>query len=148
MSFVIAAPAVVESAATDLASIGSNISAANVAAATQTTAVVAAGADEVSAAIAALFGSHAQAFQAVSAQAASFHQQFVQALNSGAASYASAEAANVSPMQRGAQRGECACRICTGAPADRQRRQWHLSQSERRGRRAVVRQRRQRLFFT
>ncbi len=100
MSFVVAAPAVVESAATDLASIGSNISAASAAAATQTTAVVAAGADEVSAGIAALFGSHAQSFQTLSAQAALFHQQFVQALNSGAAAYAGAEASNVSPMQQ------------------------------------------------
>ncbi len=100
MSFVIAAPGEVQAAATDLASIGSNISTANAAAATQITAVVAAGADEVSAGIAALFGSHAQAFQTLSAQAASFHQQFVQALNSGAAAYASAEASNVSPMQQ------------------------------------------------
>jgi hypothetical protein len=38
---------------------------------------LAAGADQVSEGIAALFGSHAQAFQALSAQAASFHQQFV-----------------------------------------------------------------------
>jgi hypothetical protein len=49
----------VAAAATDLARVGSSISAANAAAATQTTAVVAAGADEVSAGIAALFGAHA-----------------------------------------------------------------------------------------
>ena len=100
MSFVIAAPGEVQAAATDLASIGSNISAANAAAATQTTAVVAPGADEVSAGIAELFGSHAQAFQTLSAQAAAFHRQFVQTLNSGAEAYASAEASNVSPMQQ------------------------------------------------
>ena len=53
-----------------------------------------AGADEVSAAISSLFGAHAQAYQALSAQAASFHQQFVQLLHGGAAQYAHTEAAN------------------------------------------------------
>ena len=38
-------------------------------------------------------------FQALSAQAAAFHAQFVQALNAGAGSYAAAEAANASPLQ-------------------------------------------------
>jgi hypothetical protein len=33
------------------------------------------------------------------AEAAAFHDQFVQALNAGAGSYASAEAANASPLQ-------------------------------------------------
>ncbi|PHO36480.1 hypothetical protein B6F15_00885, partial [Mycobacterium tuberculosis variant bovis] len=58
MSFVIAAPEVIAAAATDLASLGSSISAANAAAAANTTALMAAGADEVSTAIAALFGAH------------------------------------------------------------------------------------------
>ena len=53
-----------------------------------------AGADEVSAAIASLFSGHAAAFQTLSAKAAAFHEQFVQFLNGGASSYASAEAAN------------------------------------------------------
>ncbi|WP_152021741.1 PE family protein, partial [Mycobacterium tuberculosis] len=61
MSFVIAAPEVIAAAATDLASLGSSISAANAAAAANTTALMAAGADEVSTAIAALFGAHGQA---------------------------------------------------------------------------------------
>ncbi|TKR49725.1 PE family protein, partial [Mycobacterium tuberculosis] len=63
MSFVIAAPEVIAAAATDLASLGSSISAANAAAAANTTALIAAGADEVSTAIAALFGAHGQAYQ-------------------------------------------------------------------------------------
>src|ERR1700739_1278992 len=95
MSFVIAAPEFVTAAATDLANIGSTLSAANAAAATTTTEVVAAGADEVSAGIAALFGAQGQAYQALSAQATAFHDQFVQALTAGAGSYVSAEAANV-----------------------------------------------------
>ena len=86
-------------AATDLANIGSTISSANSAALGPTSSVVAAGADEVSAAVTALFGAHAQAYQALSAQAAQFHQQFVQLINGGAAQYAAAEAANSSPLQ-------------------------------------------------
>ena len=49
----------------------------------------------MSAAIAAVFSAHGQGFQALSAQAAAFHDQFVQALTAGAGSYVSAEAANV-----------------------------------------------------
>ncbi len=99
MSFVIAAPEYVAAAATDLANIGSAISSANSAAAFRTSGVLAAGADEVSEVIAALFGAHAQAYQALSAQAASFHQQFVRLMNIGSAEYAVAEAANASPLQ-------------------------------------------------
>jgi PE family len=95
MSFVIAAPEFVAAAATDLANIGSTISSANATALAPTTGLLPAGADEVSAAIVALFGSQAQAYQALSAQAAAFHDQFVEMLTAGAGSYASAEAANV-----------------------------------------------------
>ncbi|WP_263988388.1 PE family protein, partial [Mycobacterium conspicuum] len=94
MSFLIAAPEIVAAAATDVARIGSTITEANASAAVPTAGVLAAGADEVSAAIASLFSGHAQAYQALSARAAAFHQQFVQLLNGGAASYAQTEAAN------------------------------------------------------
>lgn len=60
MSFVIAVPEFLSAAATDLANLGSTISAANAAASIPTTGVLAAGADDVSAAIAALFGAHAR----------------------------------------------------------------------------------------
>jgi hypothetical protein len=103
MSFVIAAPEYVAAAATDLANIGSTISSANAVAAAPTSGVLAAGADEVSFMIAALFGAHAQAYQALSAQAALFHQQFVQLMNGGAAQYAITEAANASPLQTAGQ---------------------------------------------
>jgi PE family len=99
MSFVIAAPEFVTAAASDVANIGSTISAANAAAASPTTAVIPAAADEVSAAITSLFNAHAQGFQAFSAQAAAFHDQFVQLMNAGAGQYAAAEAANASPLQ-------------------------------------------------
>jgi hypothetical protein len=98
MSFVIAAPDMVADAATNLAGIGSAISAANAAAAASTTGVLAAAADEVSAAVATMFSEQASAYQAVGAQAAAFHAQFVQALNWSAASYASTDAANAAPI--------------------------------------------------
>jgi len=99
MSFVLASPAAMATAATDVARIGSVISAANGTAAASTTEVAAAGADEVSAQIAALFGAHSRAYQAVSAQTAAFHDRFVQALNAGSCSYARTETANASPMR-------------------------------------------------
>jgi hypothetical protein len=99
MSFVIAAPEFVTAAASDLANVGSTITTANAAAAAPTTGVLAAGADEVSATVATLFDAHGQAYQAISAQTAAFHQQFVQLINSGAGAYAAAEAANASPLQ-------------------------------------------------
>src|ERR1700741_3130982 len=95
MSFVFVAPDQVTGAATDLASIGSTISAAHAAAAAPTTGVLAAAADEVSTAIAALFSGHGQAFHALSSRAAAYHAQFVQNVTSGGAAYAGTEAANV-----------------------------------------------------
>ncbi|WP_415823599.1 PE family protein, partial [Mycobacterium basiliense] len=100
MSFVFAVPETVAAAASDLAGIGSALTAANVAAALPTTTVVAAAGDEVSAAVAALFGSYAEGYQVLSAQAAAFHQRFVQSLTAGMGAYAAAEAANASPLEQ------------------------------------------------
>ncbi|MGO9386151.1 MAG: PE family protein [Mycobacterium sp.] len=58
MSFVVAVPEVLGTAATDLASLGSTISSASAAAAAPRTGVVAAAGDEVSAAIAAVVSAH------------------------------------------------------------------------------------------
>jgi hypothetical protein len=99
MSFIFATPEYLAGAASDLAHIGSTISSANAAALAPTSSVLAAGADEVSAGIAALFDAHAQVYQALSAQAAFFHQQFVELMSGGAAQYALTEAANASPLQ-------------------------------------------------
>ncbi|ORA16966.1 PE family protein, partial [Mycobacterium angelicum] len=99
MSVVFATPELVGAAATDLANIGSTISAANASAALPTTEILAAGADEISAGIAALFGAHALAYQRLSAQAVLFHSQFVQALNAAAGAYAGAEAAAAAGLQ-------------------------------------------------
>jgi len=98
-SFVIAQPEVMAAASSDLTGIGSSISAANAAAAPATTSVVAAAEDEVSAVISELFGGYARQYQALSAQVALFHEQFVQALSSGGLAYAAAEAANALPLQ-------------------------------------------------
>ena len=99
VSLLVVAPELLGSAAADLESIGSALHAAHVAAAVPTTGLATAGADEVSAALAALFAGYGQEYQALSAQASAFHQQFVQALSSGAGSYLTAEAANASPLQ-------------------------------------------------
>jgi hypothetical protein len=99
MSYVIAAPGMLAGTAADVAGIGSALSEANGTAARATTTVIAAGSDEVSAAIASLFSSHGEAFQALSARAAAFHSRFVQALIAGAGAYAGAEAANAAPFQ-------------------------------------------------
>src|SRR3984885_10191015 len=79
MSFVVAAPEVVAAGAT-------------------TSVAVAAG-DEVSAAIASLFGGYGEQFQALGVRAGVFHAQFVAGLRAGGLSYAAGEAANASPLQ-------------------------------------------------
>jgi PE-PPE domain/PE family len=100
MSYLVAAPASLASAATDLANIAGTLEAANASAAVRTTGILAAAKDEVSAAIAALFSDHAQVYQAASAGAAAFHQQFMQALSASAGAYAGVEAANASQLQQ------------------------------------------------
>lgn len=98
MSYVIAAPELVEAAAQSLSGIQSSLGQATAAAASPTTGILAAGADEISAAISQLFGTYGNEFQAVSAQAAAFHDQFVGLLNAGAGAYASAEATGAQGM--------------------------------------------------
>jgi hypothetical protein len=99
MSYVIAAPEIMTSAATDLATIGSNLSAAHTAAGGPTLAVMPAAADEVSASIAQVFSRAAQEYQALAGQAEAFHEQFVQHLTAGAGSYVATEAANAAVLQ-------------------------------------------------
>jgi PE family len=94
MSFVIATPELVQGAAQGLAGIQSSLAEATTTAAGPTTGIAAAAQDEVSLAIASMFGNFGQEFQALSAQAQAFHAQFVTAMNGGAAAYVGAEAAN------------------------------------------------------
>jgi PE family len=95
MSFVSVVQDGVSEAARTLAGIRSELSAAGTAAAVPTTGVAAAAQDEVSIAIAGVFGDFGQEFQALSAQAQAFHEQFVSALTAGLGQYLSAEATNV-----------------------------------------------------
>jgi len=92
MPFVVALPETLGTAANDVARLGSTLDAAHAAAAAQTTGVLAAAEDEVSAAIAALFSAHGEAYQALGAQATAFQNEFVQAWNGGAQAYAATEA--------------------------------------------------------
>ncbi|CCK65283.1 PE domain-containing protein [Mycobacterium canetti] len=96
MSYVSALPEVMAAAATDAASIGAVVATANRGVVGATTTVLAAAEDEVSAAIAAVFSAHGRGYQAISAQAAAFHERFVQALRGAAGAYAAAEVANAS----------------------------------------------------
>ncbi|WP_158086792.1 outer membrane porin GjpA [Mycobacterium alsense] len=94
MSFVIAVPELVQGAAQDLAGLGSSLAEAAARVAGPTTGIAAAAHDEVSVAIASLFGGVGQEFQALGAQARAFHAQFVEVLNASAGAYVSAEVAN------------------------------------------------------
>jgi hypothetical protein len=94
MSFVTTQPEALSAAASSLQAIGSSMAAQNAAAAAPTTGVVPAAADEVSALTAAQFAAHAQMYQAVSAQAAEIHEQFVNTLQTSGASYLATEIAN------------------------------------------------------
>jgi hypothetical protein len=119
MSFVNVATELVVAAASDAAGIGSAVRAANAAAALSTTTVAAAAADEVSEAIAALFGAHAREYQVANAQAAGFHERFVQTLTACADAYAGTGA-----RAGGVGGGECSHRGVVRAGIDRERHQW------------------------
>jgi len=95
MSFVVTQPESLAAAAGDLHAVGSAMAAANALAATPTTGVVPAAADEVSALTAAQFAMHAQMYQGVGAQAEAVHEVFTTTLAMSAGSYAATEAANV-----------------------------------------------------
>ncbi|WP_205875975.1 PE-PPE domain-containing protein [Mycobacterium camsae] len=94
MSYVVAAPDFLLAAAEDLAATGSVISAASAAVAHTTTSLSVAAEDEVSKAVAALFGGHGREYQAVATQAAHYHERLTVALAASVNAYASTEAAN------------------------------------------------------
>ncbi|WP_239987980.1 PE family protein [Mycobacterium kansasii] len=115
-SYVIAAPEAIAVASGDLTGIGEAIKGAAAAAAPSTTGIIAAAGDEVSAAIASLFGSYAQEFQQLTVQTSRFHAEFVRALAAAGAAYAAAEAANISPLRALLQTAE---RLGIFAPVER-----------------------------
>lgn len=106
MFFAIVVPETLTASASDVARIGSSLSTANAAAAAPTIIVLTAAADEVSAAIATLFGAHAQEYQRSSARR---------------------RRPNASPLQTvtaATQRDQCAGANPAGAPVVRQWHQW------------------------
>ncbi len=99
MAHVVADPEMMTAAASDLAAIGSNVSAAHMVATARTTSVIPAAADEVSAGIAQLFSQHAANYQALAAQASAFEGQFEQLLTNSAVLYAVTETLAASYLQ-------------------------------------------------
>jgi PE-PPE domain/PE family len=98
MSYLTAAPDTLASTAANVENIGTAIRAASANAAGPTIGMAAAAEDEVSAAIANLFGAYGQQYQALVSQAATFHSEFTQALTAAASAYARAEAVNAALM--------------------------------------------------
>ncbi|GAB2995587.1 PE-PPE domain-containing protein [Mycobacterium bourgelatii] len=94
MSFLATQPQLMTLAAENLAGIQTAIAEASATAAGPTTGLVAAAADEVSAAISNLFGAFGQEYQGLVQQAEAYHSAFVQALTAGANAYTQAEAAS------------------------------------------------------
>jgi hypothetical protein len=98
MSHLFAAPETLASTAADVEGIRSAITSAGSTASGPTTGLVAAAEDEVSAAIANLFGAFGQDYQKVLSTAATFHNQFAQALAAAGSAYADAEMGNATLM--------------------------------------------------
>ncbi len=101
MTNLITQPPTLTQAAADLAGIGSAISEATAASARRTTGLVAAADDEVSTAIAKLFGAYGQKYQAASAQVAAFHNEFTRALSAAATAYSEVETAVQATLRAG-----------------------------------------------
>ncbi|AYE93767.1 PE family protein [Mycobacterium paragordonae] len=93
MSFLLAEPQAMVAAATDIEGIGATLSAASAAAAVPTSNVLAAAGDEVSAAIANLFGTFGLEYQDVVTQFEAFHNEFQRTLAAAGSAYVQAEAA-------------------------------------------------------
>ncbi|WP_205875859.1 PE family protein [Mycobacterium camsae] len=93
MSFLMAEPQIVMAAAADIEGIGAALTAASAAAAAPTSGLLAAAGDEVSAAIANLFGTFGREYQDVVTQFEAFHDEFQRTLASAGAAYVQAETA-------------------------------------------------------
>jgi hypothetical protein len=102
VSFLAAQPDSLVAAAYDIEALGAAIRNATAASAGPTTKLMKMAADEVSAAVAAVFSEHAELYQALSSQAAAFHEEFVRSLSAAASAYATAEAANATLTQEAA----------------------------------------------
>ena len=80
MTYLLTEPQTLAWVATDIEELGSAITAANTAAASPISGLAPAAADEVSDAIAKLFGAYGRQYQAVATRAAAFHTNFTDAL--------------------------------------------------------------------
>jgi hypothetical protein len=94
MSYVNTAPAAIAAAATQLEGVGTSFATESAGAASATTAIAPAAADEVSALQSGVFSTYGQLYQTVSAKAQAVHQQFVNTLQQSSGSYQETEAAN------------------------------------------------------
>jgi hypothetical protein len=94
MSYVTTAPAAISAAATQLEGVGTSFATESAGAASSTTAIAPAAADEVSILQSGAFSTYGQLYQTVSAQAQTVHQQFVNTLQQSSGSYQETEAAN------------------------------------------------------
>ncbi|MDT5066610.1 MAG: hypothetical protein QOK02_2765, partial [Mycobacterium sp.] len=100
MSFVIS-PEWVQAAAQDLEGLRSALLEASDSTAAVITKIAPAAADEISAAVAAMFGGWGDEFQVISAQTQAFHADFVKTLNSSVGAYLNAETAIVGQFLAG-----------------------------------------------
>lgn len=94
MSSVSVVPEALTAASASLHDLGSALRGASTKALSQVTAIAPPAADEISSAITALFGSHAEEFAQVNARASAFHADVVKLLGGSAAQYVNAEIAN------------------------------------------------------
>jgi hypothetical protein len=117
MSFVITDPDAMATAAEELQGIGAALEATNTAAAAPTTGVLPPATDSVSARAAALLEAQAAQYQALSAQAELFHDQFVQTLITAKNAYAETEVSNAAAMQSGSQQKIALIMGGTGNPS-------------------------------
>ncbi|WP_133056482.1 PE domain-containing protein, partial [Mycobacterium decipiens] len=100
MSYVGLVPELVETAAQDLAGIRTGLLEVTSAAAGATTQLSPAAADEVSTAIAQLFGNFGRDYQATMARAAVFHDEFVSLVSRSASAYLATEVTNGAALLR------------------------------------------------
>jgi PE-PPE domain/PE family len=94
MTYLSVQPNLLATAATDLMEIRTAVASANAASAAQTTNLLAAAGDEVSAATATLFNSYGQDYLTVVAEVSAFHEAFERALTNSGFAYAATEATN------------------------------------------------------
>ncbi|MBW0014477.1 PE-PPE domain-containing protein [Mycobacterium sp.] len=92
-------PEQVAAAAADVGNIGARLEAANAVAALPTGSIVPAAADEVSAAITAVFNNQATVFRGLTAQATTFHQRFTQLLSAAFTAYTQTEQAALQALR-------------------------------------------------